>query len=276
MRDNWLTHQITRPVEIDGIGVHSGEHCKVTIKPGPPGAGCWMQREGERWPVTVDSVVDVERCTVLGNSRQRVSTVEHLLAALAAFNLFDCEIEVVGAEIPILDGSALPFVEALQPHLVESTPVQPFVLEQPVWVGNEHGQVVALPSPVPRLHYSLYYPHPQLGYQEVSFDPLQQSFAVELAPARTFALEQEVEWLRSKGLAQGGSLDNALVVRADGFSSPLRLPLEPVRHKCLDLFGDLFLMGRPLQAHVLAVKAGHRWHTELVRKMQREVVGHVG
>ncbi|MBT9587902.1 UDP-3-O-[3-hydroxymyristoyl] N-acetylglucosamine deacetylase [bacterium] len=276
MHANWLSHQITRPVEIGGIGVHSGEHCVVTVKPGIPGGGCWMERAGERWPVTIDSVVDVERCTVLGNARQRVATVEHLLAALASFNLYDCEIEVQGGEIPILDGSALPFVEALRPNLVAGGPVCPYVLEQPVWVGNESSQVLALPSDTSRLHYSLYYPHPQLGYQEVTFAPQQQSFADELAPARTFALEQEVEWLRAKGLARGGSLDNALVVRSEGFSSPLRLPMEPVRHKCLDLLGDLYLLGRPLQAQVLAVKAGHRWHTDLVRKMQQEVVGHVG
>ena len=276
MHANWSTHQLTGPVVIDGVGVHSGQHCRCTLKPAPIGSGCWMEREGERWPVLAESVIEVERCTVLGNARQRVSTVEHLLAALASFRLYDCEIHVEGGEIPIMDGSALPFVEALRPHLAPAGTIEPYVLQEPVWVGNEHSQVLALPSSSSEFRCALYYPHPQLGYQEVSFNPHRQSFAGELAPARTFALEQEVEALRARGLARGGSLDNALVVQSHGFSSPLRLPLEPARHKCLDLFGDLFLLGRPLQAQVTAVKAGHRWHVEFVRKVQREVVGHAG
>lgn len=266
-------NHLIRPVALSGVGVHTGEDCRVVIEPAPAGSGCHMQRDGERWPVTVDSVQEVERCTVLGTAHRRVSTVEHLLAALASFQVYDCEITVEGGEIPILDGSALPFVEALRAHLKPAQLLHPYVLSQPVWVGNDHSQVLALPSPTCRLQVSLYYPHPQLGYQEASFEPERQSFEQELAPARTFALEQEVEWLRSKGLARGGSLENALVVTADGFSSPLRLPMEPARHKCLDLLGDLYLLGRPLQAQVLAVKAGHRWHVDLVRKMQQEVAG---
>lgn len=235
-----------------------------------------MEREGQRWPVTVESVLEVERCTVLGQGSIRVSTVEHLLSALSALNIYHCDLRVEGAEIPILDGSALPFVEGLRGCLEPGPPVQPLHLRQPIWVGNENSQVLALPCPVRRFQCSLYYPHPQLGYQEVTFEPEHESFSEVLAPARTFALEQEVEWLRQRGLARGGSLDNALVVMERGFSSPLRLNMEPARHKCLDLVGDLYLLGRPLLAQVLAIKAGHRWHVELVRKLLREVVGHAG
>lgn len=235
-----------------------------------------MERDGVRWPVTVDSVLEVERCTVLGLGQTRVSTVEHLLAALSALNIYHCDVQVEGGEIPILDGSALPFVEGLRNLLEPAPSVQPLKLSQPCWVGNENSQVLALPCPVRRFIYSLYYPHPQLGYQEVAFEPEQEDFCEVLAPARTFALEQEVEWLRQRGLARGGSLDNALVVMEAGFSSPLRLPMEPARHKCLDLMGDLYLLGRPLLAQVLAVKAGHRWHVEFVRKLHLEVARNAG
>jgi len=268
---SWPTQRLTQKVQFSGDGVHSGENCRVTVGPGQAGAGCWMERDGHRWPALAESVVDLERCTVLGNGHCRVSTVEHLFAALAALHIYDCEVQVEGAEIPILDGSALPFLDGLKAHLQTSCPIEPLVLAQPLWVGNEQSQVLALPSPVCRLHYSLYYPKTPIGYQEASFEPLRESFEQKLAPARTFALECEVEWLRANGLARGGSLDNALVVLAEGFSSPLRLDQEMARHKCLDLVGDLYLLGRPLLAQVFAVKAGHRWHVELVRKMLREL-----
>ena len=235
-----------------------------------------MEREGSRWPALASSVVDLERCTVLGNGQTSVSTVEHLFAALAALHIYDCEVQVEGAEIPILDGSALPFLQALKGNVQPGADLQPLVLKQPLWVGNEQSQVLALPGPICRLHYSLYYPQTPIGYQEASFEPLRESFEQTLAPARTFALEREVEWLRANGLARGGSLDNALVVQADGFSSPLRLDQEMARHKCLDLVGDLYLLGRPLLAQVFAVKAGHRWHVELVRKILRELAENAG
>ena len=268
---SWPSQRLTQKVQFSGVGVHSGENCRVTVGPGQAGAGCWMEREGQRWSALADSVVDVERCTVLGNGQTNVSTVEHLFAALASLHIYDCEVQVEGSEIPILDGSALPFLESLQANVQAAPPIQPLVLDQPLWVGNEQSQVLALPSPVCRLHYSLYYPRTPIGYQEASFEPLRESFEQTLAPARTFALELEVEWLRANGLARGGSLDNALVILADGFSSPLRLDQEMARHKCLDLMGDLYLLGRPLLAQVFGVKAGHRWHVELVRKILREL-----
>ena len=269
-------NRLTQTVSFSGVGVHRGEICEVSLAPGRPGAGCWMERDGQRWPCLADSVVELERCTVLGNGQTSVSTVEHLFAALAAFGVYDCEIRVNGSEIPILDGSALPFVEGLKPFLEAAEGPAPLILDRPLWVGSEQSQVLALPSSVCRFHYSLYYPSTLIGYQEASYEPLSESFEQKLAPARTFALEREVEWLRAQGLARGGSLDNALVVLADGFSSPLRLEQEMARHKCLDLVGDLYLLGRPLLAQVFAVKAGHRWHVELARKLLRELAENAG
>lgn len=266
---DWPRQGLSDSVEFCGVGVHSGKVCRAQVGPAEAGSGCWLECADQRWPASLESVVEVERCTVLGKGDRRVSTVEHLFAALSALHIWDCTIRLEGSEIPILDGSALPFLEALAPLAQPAGSIAPYVLDQPLWVGNESAQVLALPHHECLLNYALHYDHPMIGYQEVCFAPLRQSFAQHLAPARTFALQQEVDWLRAKGLAQGGSLDNALVVQEQGFSSPLRLEFEPVRHKCLDLLGDLYLLGRPLQAKVLAIKAGHRWHVELLRRLQQ-------
>lgn len=268
---DWPRFRLTGPVEFEGVGIHTGQFCRSRVRPLEKDQGCWFVSGGERWPARPEHVVDVQRCTVLGSGGQRVSTVEHLFAALSALHLWDCEVEVEGPEIPILDGSAQPFLEALQGRLEPAGTLQPLVLRQPLWVGNEHSQILALPHSENLLHYALHYDHPLIGYQEVEFGVRLQDFSQELASARTFALRQEVDMLRAQGLAQGGSLENALVIEAEGFSSPLRLENEPVRHKCLDLLGDLYLLGRPLQARVMAVKAGHRWHVELVRRILEHV-----
>lgn len=269
------SNRITREVVFAGAGVHSGEPCTLRLEPGAAGQGCWIRSGGERFAAVTESVQDVQRCTVVGGQRARLATVEHLFSALSALKVYDLEIHADGPEVPIMDGSALPFWQELQAAVEPGELVEPLRLEQPVWVGNDSSQVLALPAAETLYRYSLYYPHAFLGYQEASFAPDSQSFGEELAPARTFALQAEVEWLQAQGLARGGSLDNALLVRDDGLSSPLRLPNEPVRHKCLDLVGDLYLLGKPLQAQVIAIKAGHRWHVDLARKIRQEVAGHV-
>jgi UDP-3-O-[3-hydroxymyristoyl] N-acetylglucosamine deacetylase len=257
-------------VSFEGLGVHTGQLGRVRVGPARS-SGCWMASAGQRWPVRADYVVQLERCTVLGHQGVSVSTVEHLLSALAALNIYNCEIEVEGPEIPILDGSAKPFYEALLPAREEAAQLVPLVLQQPLWVGQGAYQVLALPAPRCSYTYCLHYAHPLLGYQEVTFIPGQQDYLEEIGLATTFALEAEVEALKKAGLALGGSLENALVIYPDRFSRPLRVVDEPVRHKCLDLMGDLYLLGRPLQARVLAVKAGHRGHVELAQRLLKEV-----
>lgn len=277
MHPEWSTQRLTTTVEFTGVGVHSGEPCRLRVGPGN-GRGCRVEQAGEEFSAHVDSVVELERCTVLGRGAARLSTVEHLFSALAALRVYDCRVEVLeGQEVPILDGSALPFWEALRGVVEPGPELEPLVVREPTWVGNDQSQVLALPADDCELQYALYYAHPLIGYQEVSFRPRRDRFEEQLAPARTFALQQEVEWLKAKGLARGGSLENALVI-GESYSSSLRLPLEPVRHKCLDLLGDLYLAGRPIQGRVLAVKAGHRWHVELVQKLSagREVSGNAG
>lgn len=265
---------LKNPAVFEGVGVHSGAHCKVSVEPASADHGVIFWLGDVRVPATSDFVTRCDRSTVIGADGREVSTIEHLLASAAAHSLWNLSIRVEGPEIPILDGSARPFYEGLEAAGIVDLGVEQPVeeLQAPVWVGEGASCMLALPSSEPRLEYSLHYDHPMIGCQQCVFSPWTDSFARELAPAATFALWEEVQVLLERGLAKGGSLDNALVAHQDHWSRPLRLEQEPVRHKCMDLLGDLSLLGRPLRARVIAVRAGHRWHVELVRKLRKESV----
>ena len=265
---------LSRTAEFAGVGVHSGSSCVVHVEPAEADSGVKFLVDGVYIPAEVEFVVRCDRSTVLGFEGREVSTVEHLLSSVAALSLTNLTIRVEGPEIPILDGSALPFFEGLFAAGVveQALPCRILELSAPVWVGGGDTCMIALPYHEPLLDCALHYDHPMLGYQQCTFAPWRDSFSCELAPAVTFALWEEVQVLLDRGLARGGSLDNALVAHIDHWSRPLRLENEPVRHKCLDLLGDLSLLGAPLRARILAVRAGHRWHVELVRKLRKETV----
>jgi UDP-3-O-[3-hydroxymyristoyl] N-acetylglucosamine deacetylase len=212
---------------------------------------------------------------VLQRDGATVSTIEHLLAAAYALQVDDLRIELDGPEVPIMDGSSRPFVDLiLEAGRVPLPVVRQYVtLVKPVQVSQEDKRIAAYPSPEYRVTYAIDFEHPLLGYQELSASLWQeQAFVEKVAPARTFTLERDVELLRRKGLARGGSLDNAVVLGEDGILNPgreLRFPDEFVRHKMLDLTGDLALLGHPLRAHVVAYRAGHDLHARLARRIWR-------
>jgi UDP-3-O-acyl N-acetylglucosamine deacetylase len=266
------------PITFQGVGIHSGENCRLELTPAPPNYGCVFQVDGQCFEARVESVVRCDRSTCLGQAGVELSTVEHLLAAFSSLGVSNVSIRAQGHEVPVLDGSSRDFLRSLQNVGVVAQAANrvPYVLRHPIWVGDEKAGILALPAATATLEYALDYPHPMIGYQHCSFVPESDSFELELAEARTFALSEEVEVLLARGLARGGAIDNALVVYPDRWSSPLRYPDELVRHKMLDLIGDLYLLGRPLQARVIAVKAGHRLHVELVRKIRQEEEMHVG
>lgn len=261
---------LAAPAVFEGVGVHSGQPGRVVAHPASSGGRTFLVK-GVEIPATADFVVRCERSTTLGRHDATLSTVEHLLAATAGLGLDHVRFEVEGPEIPILDGSGQQFCAGFKAAGLREleSPAEPFVLRRPLSVVAGESLVLALPHEQMVLEYVLHYDHPVLGVQQVAFAE-DQDFERELAPARTFALWEEVKGLLERGLARGGDLSNALVVRAEGYSSPLRLLQEPARHKCLDLLGDLALLGRPLCARVLAVKAGHRLHVEMAKLLRKE------
>jgi UDP-3-O-[3-hydroxymyristoyl] N-acetylglucosamine deacetylase len=199
-----------------------------------------------------------------------VRTVEHLLAALAASGVEDARIEIDGPEVPLLDGSAKNWVEAITEAgvVAKSETSSALVLQEPVTVYQGDAFVTALPAPSTRFTYGIDFDLPAIGNQWHSWMPGEVSFAEAIAPARTFGLAYQIEQLQNRGLIKGGSLENALVCGEQGWlNGPLRFSNEPVRHKLLDLVGDLSLLGNFPVAHFLAYKASHNLHIQLAKKL---------
>lgn len=260
-----------RQVTFSGMGIHTGQKGLVVVSPAPSGTGR-VFRVGETLiPALVENVVNTERCTVLGRDGLTVSTVEHLMAALYGLNVDNVYIDVTGPEIPILDGSAAPFVEEmLRATIVEQEgSVTSLELEEPVFVSSGDSLVLAVPDSHDSYEGCVSYPCPEVGVQRYRYNSY-DNFAQGLAPARTFGFWAEVKALLERGLGRGGDLENALIFgRPAEMGAPkLRFANEPVRHKVLDLMGDIALLGQPLSAFVLAVKAGHRLHSEFVKKVR--------
>jgi UDP-3-O-[3-hydroxymyristoyl] N-acetylglucosamine deacetylase len=262
--------------EIQGIGLHSGLSTTVKIFPAEPGLGRYFVRvdlpENPQIPARVESVSQTTLSTELTANGAAVRTVEHLLAALAALGIEDARIEIDGAELPLLDGSARIWVEELIRSGIE--PVRGNLatagtIDEPVWIHQGDIFVAALPSPTLRFTYGIDFDVAPIGNQWHSWEPGQSNFTSEIAPARTFGLAHQLDRLRTAGLIKGGSLENALVCdETKWLNPPLRFPNEPCRHKLLDLIGDLSLLGKFPRAHFLAYKASHQLHVQLAQRLQ--------
>jgi UDP-3-O-[3-hydroxymyristoyl] N-acetylglucosamine deacetylase len=223
-------------------------------------------------PATVEYVVDTSRGTTLAVGDAKVHTVEHILAALKAYEIDNVCIEISGIEPPAGNGSSDVFVEMIeQAQTVELAAKTPVVsLKTPVWWSQNEVHIVAIPSEVYRLSYTLYYPKtPALESQYYSFEVSQKGFVEQIASCRTFALYDELSYLMDRGLIRGGSLENAVVVQNDAIISKggLYFSDEAVRHKILDLIGDLSLVGFPFVAHVIALRSGHGSNCAFAKKL---------
>ncbi|MGK7888304.1 MAG: UDP-3-O-acyl-N-acetylglucosamine deacetylase [Leptolyngbyaceae cyanobacterium] len=267
-------HTIAAPFTQVGIGLHSGVTVQVTVLPAPEGTGRILVRTDrpDVAPIVAiaSSVVSTQMSTELGNGDITVRTVEHLLAALVAAGVDNARIEIDGPEVPLLDGSAKDWMEAIAQVGLQSqsAPRPRLTLTAPLWVQRHDAFVVAFPADEPRFTYGIDFPAAAIGKQWHSWCPATESFGETVAIARTFTLADQIEQLRQKGLIKGGSLDNALVCdpKTGWINPPLRFSNEPVRHKLLDLIGDLSLLGGLPQAHVVAYKASHTLHTEFARR----------
>jgi UDP-3-O-[3-hydroxymyristoyl] N-acetylglucosamine deacetylase len=267
---------VPQVIELSGIGLHSGVPTNVRILPAPAGTGrCFRRVDLPNAPIVpaqIEAINSTTLSTELKVGDASVRTVEHLLASLAALGINDACIEIDGAEVPLLDGSAQQWVEAilaagwvgLEVGIVPGRPVT-----EALWLHQGDQFVAALPSPELRFTYGIDFDLKPIGNQWYSWQPAQESFASVIAPARTFGLAHQIEQLRQAGLIKGGSLDNALVCDQEKWlNPPLRFPNEPVRHKLLDLIGDLSLLGSFPQAHFIAYKASHDLHTKLAQQLR--------
>jgi UDP-3-O-[3-hydroxymyristoyl] N-acetylglucosamine deacetylase len=260
---------------LEGVGLHTGKRVRLELVPAPAEHGVVFERSdlGARIPATLEHAGPAFYATVLERDGASVSTVEHLLAALSALQVDDVLVRLDGPEVPILDGSARPFVDAiLGAGRVELAAVRRYLhLVRPVVVERDGKRIAAHPAPDFRVTYAIDFDHPMLGYQELTVSLWdERAFTTKLASARTFTFERDVEALRQSGLARGGSLDNAVVLgESEVLNDELRFPDEFVRHKILDLTGDLALLAHPLRGHVVAYRGGHDLHAELARHIAR-------
>lgn len=268
-------HTLATAIEQTGIGLHTGAETHVRVLPATPGEGRYFVRVDlpaqPQIPATIAAVGQTMLSTELTSNGGAVRTVEHLLSALSGMGVDNARIEIDGPEVPLLDGSAQPWVAAIAQAGIITQPAerQRPTLREPVWLRHEDAFVAALPAPQLRFSYGIDFDLAAIGNQWHSWSPEVVSFADEVAPARTFGLAHQIEQLRAAGLIKGGSLDNALVCGPDGWvNPPLRFANEPARHKLLDLVGDMSLLGTLPIAHFIAYKASHSLHTQLVRLLQ--------
>lgn len=253
----------------EGHGLHSGAPSTVTLLPSSS-PGIRFTVNGETIPAAHDRVIETRRGVTLGNGNASVKTVEHLLAAIRWLGIAALEIRVEGEEIPILDGSSGPWVDWLTPHLTALPGAFPEVeVSRPVSVQDGDSWIKAWPSGSLSVRYTIDYPGTPIGKQTWEGEMTQEVFRNEIAAARTFGFMEEAERLRSQGLAKGGNLETCVVITKDLILTPLRFKDEMVRHKVLDLLGDLSLLGGIPRAKIEAHKASHRLHTLLAAALEK-------
>jgi UDP-3-O-[3-hydroxymyristoyl] N-acetylglucosamine deacetylase len=262
---------IKRGLVFKGTGLHTGKPVAMRLNPAPRDNGVVFYRSdrGVFINATVSSVKDTAFATTLGFNGTRIRTVEHVLAALSGLGIDNLLIEVQGPEVPILDGSSVGFVERIiEAGISRQASSRPYIKAvKPVHFRDGHAEIALLPHEGRRLTYQIAFDHALLGEQKMSLELDEESFARELAPARTFGFLKDVEYLRSQGLALGGSLDNAVLVSERGVlnSTGLRFKDEFIRHKMLDFIGDISLSGFPIHGHFVVNRSGHTANTKFLK-----------
>ena len=263
---------IAQPVIIKGTGLHRGNLINLTIR--PHDKGIIFVRQGIKITASPDNIVDTRLNTTLGLGGVSISTIEHLMSALFGLGITDCKVEVSGDEIPAMDGSALPFVEHLEQAGIISleSELSSIVIQSSLNVMRGDSWIKASPGKF-RVSYEIDFPGAAIGRQCMEYTG--NRYVHDIAPARTFGRLADVEKMRAQGLAMGGGLHNAVVVDNEKVLNPggLRFADEFVRHKVLDILGDLWTLGAPLEAEIRAYKANHELHIELAKIIQSEYLG---
>ena len=264
---------IKSETSLKGIGLHTGRLAEVTLRPAARDEGITFIRTDKPAVIKahVGSVIDTAFATTIGHDGIKIRTVEHMMAALSGLGIDNVVVEVNGPEIPILDGSSMELINAIQQAgIAKQGKKRPFLrIKRPIVYDDGHAKLVALPYNGRRITYSIHFTHYGFGEQRMSVDLDERTFAEEIAPARTFGFLKDIEYLRTNGLAQGGSLDNAIILGENGVlnASGLRFSDEFVRHKVLDAIGDFAILGFPIYGHVIASKSGHSSNIKFLKKL---------
>ncbi len=271
-----MQRTISKVAELSGIGLHTGSDVHFRCRPAEPDTGVVFIRTDlpgtPRVPAHIDYFVNYPRRTSLRRQEAEVQTVEHFLASCKGLGVDNLEVEIDGPELPALDGSALEYFKILKASGVidQKTPKQTFVVKEPISMAYEGTSIVALPSGdgMLSISYTLDYNHPAIPPQHLAIRLTEESFLRELAPARTFCLEEEADELLSAGLGKGASTENTLVITPDGpKDNTLRFADEYVRHKVTDLLGDIFLSGIEVSAQIVALRSGHNLNIMMIEKI---------
>ena len=277
VRNDHHERTIVAPAIIAGVGVHTGRRVRLAVRPAPSGAGIVFVRtdvtdRDNRIPVSGEAVVDARLNTMIANGADvRLSTIEHLMAAFSALGVSNAVVEVDGPELPILDGSALDFVQLLDRagFRPQPTPQRYIEILETVHVVEGDKHAALMPCDRFEMRFEIDFPSKAIGNQVIDFVVDEPTFRREIMACRTFGFAHEVEALRQAGLARGGSLENAVVIDGDDILNPggLRMEREFVRHKALDAIGDLYVLGTPLLGRYEGYKAGHALNNKLVRQL---------
>ncbi len=271
-----LQKTIDKTTTISGIGLHSGARIDMKLRPATENTGIIFHRLDSERVIDIkacaENVVDTRLATVIGRDGVSVSTIEHFMAALAALGIDNLHIDINGPEVPVLDGSAAPFIREIQQAGVRTLhSSRKFIaIRKPLEIIEGEKRINIIPSRFFRISFDIAFDHPAISVQHYSMKFTTENFCKEVASARTFGFLHEVEYLKANGLARGGSLENAVVIDDNGVMNPegLRFQNEFVRHKVLDSFGDFSLLGSPLLGHIRAFKAGHDLNAKMVRKIK--------
>lgn len=268
---------LRRSITCAGIGLHSGNKVTLCLKPAPADAGIRFRRfdlGGLEVSATVRHVGGINRATGLSCDAVRVDTVEHLLAAFVSLGVDNAIVELNSPEVPIMDGSAAPFIYLIQEAGLKQLPAPRRYMKiiRPISLSRGDKRIAVYPSDHFKITYSIAFDHPLLRHQSRTIRLTEEAFVDEIAPARTFGFLEDVERMRQQGLALGGSLENAIVIGDTGvLNNALRFEDEFVRHKILDVIGDMALVGHPIIGHLVAHRGGHALHTEFAARVLEEV-----
>ena len=268
---------LRRSITCAGIGLHSGNKVTLSLKPAPADTGIRFRRfdlGGLEVPATVRHVGGINHATGLSCDAVRVDTVEHLLAAFVSLGVDNAIVELNSPEVPIMDGSAAPFIYLIQEAGLKQLPATRRYMKiiRPISLSRGDKRIAVYPSDHFKITYSIAFDHPLLRHQSRTIRLTEEAFVDEIAPARTFGFLEDVEMMRQQGLALGGSLENAIVIGDTGvLNNALRFEDEFVRHKILDVIGDMALVGHPIIGHLVAHRGGHALHTEFAARVLDEV-----